>query len=332
VEERLQDLGTGGLYVVSDRAKALIQRAEKGLECLSMPDVFHVVHALIKSDSLAIGRHLRHAHQDLKQAQEALARCQEQPHAEHDAPEATLLVAARQTEVRRWEEGHHRSRGSLETRSLTLHPFRIADSAPQPSAQVTSHLQATVAAIEGWAQGQQLPVRHAAMTQVRQQLPDLAAVVDFWWAGVRRDLAHAALSPLWQRWAEEAVLPRVYWEHQGAHTRCPRRKATRRQALEALQGALDPQTRTPCLPPQALQAWQAWARHRVSACQRASSAVEGRNGALAQRHHNQRGVPKHRYKVGVTACNRNGPGLQSARFQAHITCLYPSPPAHISRL
>src|SRR5712691_1709503 len=32
----------------------------------------------------------------------------------------------------------------------------------------------------------------------------------------------------------------------------------------------------------------------------------------------------------VTACNRNGPGLQSARFQAHIKCLYPSPPAHMS--
>ena len=34
VEERLQGLGTGVLYVVSDRAKALIQLAEKGLECL----------------------------------------------------------------------------------------------------------------------------------------------------------------------------------------------------------------------------------------------------------------------------------------------------------
>jgi hypothetical protein len=124
VEERLQDLGTGGLYVVRDRAKALIQLAEKGLECLSMPDFFHVVHERIKSYSLAIGRHLSQAHQDLTQAQEALARCQERPHADHDAPEATLLVAARQTEVRRWEEVHHSYRGSLETLSLTLHPFR----------------------------------------------------------------------------------------------------------------------------------------------------------------------------------------------------------------
>src|SRR5205807_9953159 len=36
--------------------------------------------------------------------------------------------------------------------------------------------------------------------------------------------------------------------------------------------------------------------------------------------------------IAVTACNRNGPGLQSARFLAHITCLYPTPPAHITCL
>ena len=40
-----------------------------------------------------------------------------------------------------------------------------------------------MAAIEGLAQCHQLPVRHAAMTKVRKQLPDLAALVDFWWQG-----------------------------------------------------------------------------------------------------------------------------------------------------
>jgi hypothetical protein len=79
VEERLKGLGTGVLYMVSDRAHALIQLAEQGLECLSMPDFFHVVHEMIKSYALALGRHRRHAHQALKQAPEALARGQEQP-------------------------------------------------------------------------------------------------------------------------------------------------------------------------------------------------------------------------------------------------------------
>jgi hypothetical protein len=153
VEERLKGLGTGVLYMVSDRAKALIQLAEKGLECLSMPDFFHVVHEIIKSYSLALGRHQRQAHQERKQAQEALARCHERPYADHDAPEATSLVAARQAAVNRWEEAHTSYRSLLETLSLTLHPFRIADAAPQTSAQVASHLQATVAAIEELAQG-----------------------------------------------------------------------------------------------------------------------------------------------------------------------------------
>src|SRR5919199_4065260 len=68
VEERLKALGTGVLYVVSDRAKALIQLAEQGLECLSMPDFFHVVHAIVKSYSLALGQRWRHGQQELTKA------------------------------------------------------------------------------------------------------------------------------------------------------------------------------------------------------------------------------------------------------------------------
>ena len=55
VDERLKALGTRVRYVVSDRAKALIQLAEQGFECLSMPDFFHCIHELVKSYSFAIG-------------------------------------------------------------------------------------------------------------------------------------------------------------------------------------------------------------------------------------------------------------------------------------
>src|SRR5919198_3875725 len=79
VEARLTALGTGVRYLVSDRAKALIQLAEKGLECLSMPDFFHCLHDLGKSYALAIGQRLRHAQQELTKTQEALARRQGVP-------------------------------------------------------------------------------------------------------------------------------------------------------------------------------------------------------------------------------------------------------------
>jgi len=303
VDERLQALGTSVLYVVSDRAKALIQRAEHGFECLSMPDFFHFMHDIVKSYSLALGRRVRQAHQGLLEAQEALARLQGRSHAAHEAPEAQALVATRQTEVTRWEEAHHTYRRHLETLSLTLHPFRLADSAPQTSAQVESHLQAAVEAIEVLAQDHQLPVRHAAITKVRKQVPALAALVDFWWEGVRQDVAHAALSPMWVQWAEEVLLPLVSWEHQVAHTRCAHRKAKIRHALEAMQGAFGHHALTQCLPPQALKEWHVWATQRVKAFQRTSSAVEGRNGYLSHMHHNHRGLPMQRYKAWTALHN-----------------------------
>jgi hypothetical protein len=300
VDERLQTLGTSVLSLGSDRAKALIPLAEQGLKCLSMPAFFHCMPDIVQSYALTLGRRMRQARQARLEAQEALARLQGRPDAAHKAAVAQALGVMRQTEVRRWEEAHHTSRRHLETLSLTLHPFRMADAAPQTSAQGACHLQTAVAAIEVFAQSHQLPIRHAAITKVRKQIPALAAVVDFWWERVRQDMAHADLSPLWRQWAEEVLLPLVYWEHHVAHTRCARRKAKIRQALENLQGAFRQHALTQCLPPQARKEGHMWATQRVKVFQRTSSAVEGRNGYLSQMHHNHRGLPKQRSK-GWTA-------------------------------
>lgn len=303
VEERLTGLGTGVLYVVSDRAKALIQLAEQGLECLSMPDFFHVAHEIVKSDSLALGQRWRHAQQALTQAREALARRQEARGAEQASREARALVQVRQAEVTRWEEAHHSYRGHLESLSLTLHPFRLSDSTPQTSAQVERQLTAPVEAIEVLAQDHQLPARHDAMTKVRKHVPALAALVDYWWQGGHQDLEPFLLSSKWQQWVHECLLPMVYWAHQVPRTRCRQRKAKIQEALAAVRTAFEQHAITQQLAPHVLTEWHAWANDRVKAFQRASSAVEGRNGFLSQMHHNQRGLPKQRYKVWTVLHN-----------------------------
>lgn len=127
------------------------------------------------------------------------------------------------------------------------------------------------------------------MMKVKKQLPAVAALVDCWWQGGRRDLEHAAVSPLWQRWAQAVLLPQRYWARQVSRTRCVRRNARMQRVLESVRTALHAHVLTRGLPPQALQDWQAWATHQVDAFQRASSAVEGRNGSLAGMHHQQRG-------------------------------------------
>jgi len=303
VEERLTALGTGVRYLVSDRAKALIQLAEKGLECLSMPDFFHCMHDLVKSYSLSIARHVRYARQELKKAEEGLSRHVGPDGRPPGDPAAQNHVEGRRADVQRWEGVHSTYRHHLETLSLTLHPFHLHDSSPQTSAQVHSRLQAEVAAIETLAQAHQLPVRHDTMKKVRHQLPALAALVDFWWEGVGQDLEQAAISTLWRQWARESLLPWVYWEHQVAHTRCAHRKAKMQRAWAEVRSAFDQHGITQRLVPHVLADWKAWATEQVKAFQRASSAVEGRNGALAQLHHNQRGLPKQRYKVWTVLHN-----------------------------
>jgi hypothetical protein len=127
--------------------------------------------------------------------------------------------------------------------------------------------------------------------------------VDFWWLGVGQDLQQLAMTPMWTSWVEGRLLPLMYWQRQVSRTRCPRRKAKLLQTLEAVQDAFETDPFTAQLAPEVLESWKAWAAEQANAFQRASSALEGRNGYLAQMHHNQRGLPKRRYKVWTALHN-----------------------------
>ena len=337
VEERLKALGAHVLSGVSDRAKALVQLADTGVECLSMPDCFHVVHDIVKSYSLPIGQRLRHARQELTKAHEALARRQGQRQATQEGSEAKALVAARQADVVRWEEAHHTYRDHLESLSHTLHPFRLSDSTPQTSAHIACQLTATVEAIEALARDHQLPARPHAIAKVRKQSPALATLVDFGWQGVHQDLESFILSPTWQQWVHECLLPMIYWANQLPRTRCRRRKAKIQEALEAVRTAFEQHTITQRLAPHVLAEWQAWATERVKAFQRASSAVEGRNGLLSQLHHNQRGLPKQRYKVWTVLHNfdcraADGTTPASRFFRQEFPDLFETVLSHVENL
>ncbi len=297
VDERLATLKTGIRYLVSDRAKALIQLAEKGFGCLSVPDFFHLVHELVKSYSLSIGRRLKQTHKALEKAKADLDKAQRRRPGDAEDALALCEVEVCRQEVRRWEEVLRLYRHHLLTLSLIMHPFDIDDATAQSANQVESRLQAEVAAIEAFVHEQELPAHPEAMNKVYKQLPVLAALVDFWWQGVEEDLEPMGLSHSWRQWALACLLPLVYWEYQVAHTRCARRRARMQEALEALRIECDQHAMTQQLVPEVLKQRQGWATQQVKAFQRTSSAVEGRNGYLSGMHHNQRGLSKERYPV-----------------------------------
>lgn len=80
-------------------------------------------------------------------------------------------------------------------------------------------------------------------------------------------------------------------------------KAELLKALQAAQEAFEAHTLTRYLSPGVLEGWKQWAMEHVRAFQRASSAVEGRNGYLSQMQHNHRGLPMRRYKVWSAVYN-----------------------------
>jgi hypothetical protein len=304
VNERLTTFGTEVLYLVSDRAKALIKLAHTGLRCPSIPDLFHLGHDLAKGYSLAIFGRLRQAKRDLEQAKQCLETLQKNAEAESaQVAQAQGWVAACATSLHHWQEVGSAWRQHLSNLSRLLHPWRLSDSIRQTSKEVEEQLGAELQAIERLLETNGLPMKQDTLTKVQKQLAGISALVDFWWQTVRQDLTQLAMMPRWTQWAEDVLLPLMYWQEQLRRTRHPGQKAQVALVLQAVKEAFERHACTRQLTPELLAGWKAWAADQAKAFQRASSAVEGRNGYLSQMQHNHRGLPTRRYQVWTALHN-----------------------------
>src|SRR5499425_2155933 len=102
--DRLTTLGTEVLYMVSDRAKALIKLAHTGLGCPSIPDLFHLSHDLAKGYSLCIFGRLRQAKRALDHAKQRLETVQKHAQVDHTQVEqAQAWGVACTTSVTHWQ-------------------------------------------------------------------------------------------------------------------------------------------------------------------------------------------------------------------------------------
>jgi DNA-binding transcriptional ArsR family regulator len=304
---RLTTLGTEVLSLVSDRAKALIKLAHMGLGCLSIPDLFHLSHDLAKGYSLAIFGRLRQAKRDLDHAKQRLETLQQNAQAERvHIEQVQARVAACATALNHWQGVGSAWRQRLSNVSRILHPWRLADSTRQTSKEVEEQLGTELEAIETLLEANGLPMKKDTLDKVRKQLAGISALVDFWWQTVHQDLAQMAMTPKWTQWADELLLPLMYWQEQLRRTRCPGQQAQIALVLQAVAEAFEQHPCTLKLTAKLLAGWKAWAGEHARAFQRASSAVEGRNGYLSQMQHNHRGLPLRRYQGWTVLHNFDG--------------------------
>jgi Family of unknown function (DUF6399)/IclR helix-turn-helix domain len=302
--ERLTTLGTEVLYMVSDRAKALLKLAQKGLRCPSIPELFHMGHDLAKGYSLCIFGRLRQAKRELEQAKQCLEKLQKNVQAEPaQVVQTQARVAACATSVHHWQEVGRAWRQHLSHVSCILHPWRLADSIHQTSKEVEEQLRAELTASETLLETNRLPKKQDTVDKVQKQLAGIAALVDLWWQTVRHDLTQLAMTPRWTQWAEDVLLPLQYWQEQLRRTRHPGQKAQIALVLRAVAEVFERHPCTRQLTPEVLAGWKVWAAEHAKAFQRASSAVEGRNGYLSQMQHNHRRLPTRRYQVWTALHN-----------------------------
>jgi len=336
--ERLTTFGTEVLSLVSDRAKALIKLAHTGLGCPSIPDLFHLGHDLAKGYSLCISGRLRQAKRNLEQAKQCLEKL---PKNDQAAPaqvaQAQARVVACATSVHHWQEVGSAWRQHLSNVSRLLHPWRLLDSIRQTSKEVEEQLRAELKAIEALLKTNGLPRKQDTLDKVRTQLAGIAALVDLWWQTVRQDLTQLAMTPRWTQWAEDVLLPLMYWQEQLRRTRHSGQKAQIALVLQAVEEAFERHPCTRQLKSEVLAAWKAWAADHARAFQRASSAVEGRNGYLSQMQHNHRGLPTRRYPVWTVLHNfdcraRDGTTPASRFFRRSFPNLFESVLSQIDEL
>jgi hypothetical protein len=144
INGRLKTLGIGVLYLVSDRAKALVKLAHTGLDCLSIPDLFPLNHELAKGYALSIFGRLRQAQQALAQARQRLESLQASQAGSAQVQQAQASVEACEAVMARWQGARSTYRQRLANLSRSMHPWRLGDATRQTSQEVACQLHVEI--------------------------------------------------------------------------------------------------------------------------------------------------------------------------------------------
>lgn len=272
-------------FMVSDGAKALVKLALSGLDCPSVPDVFHLLYGLSKSLGTALARQ----HGQLQKQQQTL-----QAKLKADATPATLTalttqITALQVQQQTLENDHQRYQQSLHGLSQAIHPFHLNTGEAQLGLELAAQLQVHLTALTQLSQTYAPTSTQAAIALWQRQIPALSAALHAWWQWVVQSLSAQTADPDTQNWVLTKLLPWVYWHQQTQKTRQPQLKQGYQQAAQQAQEHFRADAFTLALTASEQQQWFDWALWMCAKFQRTSSAVEGRNGYLSALHQANRG-------------------------------------------
>lgn len=302
-------------YFVSDRAKALIKLSETGFNCPSIPDLFHAEYEIVKTFGSAFGRKISALKKKTDKAVLALALLKEVAGDINKISAQKALIQKLKHEQAHIAEGKKSYHTALHDISKAVHPFDLKTNGVKNSADLKETLSENLVDLSLLRTTYCINDKNDRLGKFGRQIEDIAWLIDYWWLLADESIAQYEIDEKCKTWLLEIFLPYVYWARQTSKTKNPDLKREYASALSLARIQLEMDSST------AIQidnkTWQLWAEWMVSNFQRTSSAVEGRNGYLSQRHHNGRGLLSERLKAltiihnyalkrfdGTTAANR----------------------------
>jgi len=272
-------------FLVSDGARALVKLALTGLGCVSVPDLFHAMRALGRPLGAQMARQVTQQHKQADRLAEKLAHTTDEDK-RRDLAEQLAETLAQQQQSEQTQQSYHQL---LETISTCVHPFTLEAPQWQLGEALTTALANPVTDLAALASEKNRESVDRAMATFQAQIPALAQGIHAWGQWACQALAAETPDLDTQNWVLTAMLPWVYWSQQTDKTRQPNLKRRYQQAASDAWEAMLTHPLTALTDEAQQKRWRHWCQWICAKYQRTSSAVEGRNGYLSQRHHVTRG-------------------------------------------
>ncbi len=299
IHTALMDIGQLGAIksLVSDRAKALIQLAVKGMGCQSIPDLFHAMRCLSRSIGVRLGGKLARTKKKLQKTQREI-----RERYDRQKPVSAQLnqrLCWLQQEYQFIETGLNTYRSYIYQISTLVHPFVINENKFQTGNNVAKMMRELLPQLAALGQTYQLSSIEKALEQFSSQINGIAVGIDLWWQNIAQNLFLEQIDAFTQNWLLTCLLPEVYWFSLVSKTKNPELLEIYQKAwFQAHQQLLtDPFTQK--LENWEINRWRDWSTLMVSKFQRTTSAIEGRNGYLSRLHDSGRGLERE----GFTSTN-----------------------------
>jgi len=305
IQEGTRGMPVAVVQITSDLARGLLGCAEKGLQAVHSPDLFHGQRDLLKPLLLPLTRSIQQAEKDVEKAQRLCDKLdgplnEPEPWGEFEA--LVEAVKNERTISQQLQEAQGLREEAVQQVRLVgddYHPFDRQTGKPLAAEEVGQRLNTHLDALHQVVQEAGLGEKAAgAINESRTWVQTLMGCVAWFWCLLNARVEELGLSAEQEQVVKEKLLPGHYWGRAAARARTAEERTRLKEMAEELtREAWQEGGALARLAEEERLAVGAVARESAGLFCRSSSCVEGRNGRLSLQRHGHSRVSERRLKA-----------------------------------